>query len=158
MAGLVTYGGHEATDSMNKIWQQLAIATNWPVLVAVFVLSSLGLVSIWADTPADGVRQLVFLGIAVLCMTLFQAVNYQRIGKLSWPFYVFSLLLVLYTVIGSTRGGPDPIPFVHRVNGAYNWIKIGQIGVQPAELVKLGFILVLARYLRFRNNYRTFKG
>jgi hypothetical protein len=62
----------------------------------------------------------------VLCMTLFQAVNYQRIGKLSWAFYVFSLLLVLYTVIGSTRGGPDPIPFVHRVNGAYNWIKIGQ--------------------------------
>ena len=158
MAGLVTYGGNDATDSMNKIWQQLAIATNWPVLVAVFVLSSLGLISIWADTPADGVRQLVFLGVAVVCMTLFQAVNYQRIGKLSWPFYVFSLLLVLYTVIGSTRGGPDPIPFVHRVNGAYNWIKIGQIGVQPAELVKLGFILVLARYLRFRNNYRTFKG
>jgi rod shape determining protein RodA len=143
---------------MNKLWQQLAIATNWPVLVAVAVLSSLGVISIWADTPADGVRQLVFLGVAVLCMTLFQAVNYQRIGKLSWGFYLFSLLLVLYTVVGSTRGGADPIPFVHRVNGAYNWIKIGSIGVQPAELAKLGFILVLARYLRFRNNYRTFKG
>jgi rod shape determining protein RodA len=143
---------------MNRIWQQLAIATNWPVLVAVFVLSSLGLISIWADTPSDGVRQLVFLGVAVLCMALFQAVNYQRIGKLSWGFYVFSLLLVLYTVIGSTRGGTDPIPFVHRVNGAYNWIKLGSIGVQPAELAKIGFILVLARYLRFRNNYRTFKG
>jgi cell division protein FtsW (lipid II flippase) len=147
-----------APDTMNKLWQQLAIATNWPVLAAIAVLSSLGLITIWADTPGDGVRQLVFLGVAVLCMTLFQAVNYQRIGKLSWGFYVFSLLLVFYTVIGSTRGGADPIPFVHRVNGAYNWIKIGAIGVQPAELAKIGFILVLARYLRFRNNYRTFKG
>src|SRR6478672_5756109 len=108
MAGVATFGCQESPDSMNKIWQQLAIATNWPVLVAVFVLSSLGLITIWADTPADGVRQLIFLGVAVLCMTLFQAVNYQRIGKLSWPFYVLSLLLVFYTVIGSTRGGDDP--------------------------------------------------
>ena len=139
---------------MNKLWQQLAIATNWPVLVAVGVLSGLGLLSIWSDTPTDGVRQLIFLAVAVLCMALFQAVDYRRIGKLSWGFYVFSLLLV----IGSARGGADPIPLVHRVNGAYNWIKIGPVGVQPAELAKVGFILVLARYLRFRSNYRTFKG
>ena len=143
---------------MNKLWQQLAIATNWPVLVAVGVLSSLGLISIWADKPTDGLRQLIFLGVAVACMALFQAVDYRRIGKLSWGFYVFSLLLILYTVVGSTIGGPSPVPFVNRVNGAYNWIKVGPVGVQPAELAKVGFILVLARYLRFRSNYRTFKG
>jgi cell division protein FtsW (lipid II flippase) len=143
---------------MNKLWQQLGIATNWPALVAVAVLSALGLLSIWANTPADGLRQLIFLGVAVACMALFQAVDYRRIGKLSWGFYGFSLLLVFYTVVGSTVGGADPIPFVHRVNGAYNWIKVGSMGVQPAELAKIGFILVLARYLRFRSNYRTFKG
>jgi rod shape determining protein RodA len=143
---------------MSKLWQQLAIATNWPVLVAIGVLSALGLMSIWADTPAEGLRQLIFLGVAVACMALFQAVDYRLIGKLSWGFYVLSLLLILYTVIGSTIGGKDPIPFVSQVNGAYNWIKVGAVGVQPAELAKVGFILVLARYLRFRNNYRTFKG
>jgi len=38
---------------MNRLWKQLAIATNWPVLVAVVVLSALGLVSIWAHSLAD---------------------------------------------------------------------------------------------------------
>jgi len=143
---------------MNRLWQQLAIATNWPVLVAAAVLSGLGVLSIWADNPEDGVRQLIYLGVAVICMALFQAVNYQKIGRVAWGFYVLSALLVLYTVVGSTIGGETPIPFVRRVNGAYNWIKCGPLGVQPAELMKVSFILVLARYLRFRSNYRTFKG
>jgi cell division protein FtsW (lipid II flippase) len=127
--------------------------------VAVAVLSSLGLISIWADTPTDGLRQAVFLGIALLCMTLFQAVDYRIIGKVAWGFYVLSLLLVLYTVVGGaleTHG--LPLPGVRNTKGACNWIKFGGFSLQPAELAKIGFILVLARYLRFRNNYRTLKG
>src|SRR4051794_18885627 len=85
---------------MNKLWQQLGIATNWPVLVAVGVLSSLGLLSIWNVGRTDGIRQLVFLGVSVSCMALFQAIDYRLIGKLAWGFYVLSLLLVLYTVVG----------------------------------------------------------
>ena len=144
---------------MNRLWQQLGIATNWPVLVAVGVLSSLGLMSVWAKSPTDGVRHLVFLGVAVVSMALFQAVDYRKIGKLSWGFYVLSLLLVLYTVVGGAleaRGAP--LPGVRNVKGACNWIRFGGFGLQPAELMKVAFILVLARYLRFRSNYRTFKG
>ena len=140
---------------MNRIWQQLAIATNWPVLVAAGVLSALGLVSIYAEDPVDGTRQLVFLGIAVGCMALFQAVDYRNIGRLSWPFYVVSLLLVLYTVVGRSVPG---LPGVRVTKGACNWIRFGGFSLQPAELMKVAFILVLARYLRFRSNYRTFKG
>ena len=140
---------------MNRIWQQLAIATNWPVLVAAGVLSALGLVSIYAEDPVDGTRQLVFLGIAVACMALFQAVDYRHIGRLSWGFYVVSLLLVLYTVVGRSVPG---LPGVRLTKGACNWIRFGGFSLQPAELMKVAFILVLARYLRFRSNYRTFKG
>jgi cell division protein FtsW (lipid II flippase) len=144
---------------MNRLWQQLAIATNWPVLVAAAVLSALGLVSIYAESPKDGPRQLAFLGVAVACMTLFQAVDYRKIGRLSWGFYVLSLLLVLYTVVGAflePRG--LQLPGVRITKGACNWIRFGSFSLQPAELMKVAFILVLARYLRFRSNYRTFKG
>jgi rod shape determining protein RodA len=143
---------------VNKLWQQLAIATNWPVLVAVAVLSGLGVLSIWADSPADGSKQLVFLGVAFAMMLAFQAVNYQIIGRFAWPFYVLSLLLVGYTVVGATIGTLAPLPLVRRVNGAYAWINFGAFSVQPAELVKIAFIMVLARYLRFRSNYRTVTG
>ncbi len=140
---------------MRKLWQQLAIATNWPVLVAVLVLSGVGILSIWAHPKANGPKQLLFLGIALVCMFAFQAVNYLIIGRWAWGFYLLSLLAVSYTVAGSRLS----LPGVTSVNGAYNWIKIGGgLSIQPAELAKVGFVLVLARYLRFGSNYRTLGG
>jgi cell division protein FtsW (lipid II flippase) len=143
---------------MQRLWKQLAIATNWPVLLAAGVLSAVGILTIWATSPADGQKQLVFLGIALACMLAFQVVDYRQLGKLSWPIYLASLVLILYTVLGSAIGGDRPLPGVSRRNGAYNWIAFGSLTLQPAELMKIGFVMVLARYLRFRSNYRTFLG
>ena len=139
---------------MNKLWQQLAIATNWPVLAAVGVLTSLGCLSIWADSRADGIKQLVFLGVGVLAMAAFQAFDYRLIGRVSWGFYVFSLALILYTVLGTKM----TLPFARPIKGQCNWINFGPISLQPAELMKVSFVLVLSRYLRFRSNYRTIFG
>lgn len=149
---------------MNALWRQLAIATNWPVLVAVTVLSSLGVLSVWAVTrfnpSPEWIKQTLFLGVALLCMALFQAIDYRKIGRYAWPFYILGLLLVIYTVIPIThapRG--DQRPFrVPLTNGAYAWINFGVLRFEPAELLKIAFVMVLARYLRYRSNYRTLKG
>lgn len=144
--------------NLNRIWQQLAIATNWPVLVSVLVLAAMGLISIAASDRAtghhDAYRQWIFLGVSLGCMLLFQAVNYQLIGRWGWGLYVISLLLIMYTVIGTKVH----VPGVHNVNGAYAWIKFGPASIEPAEIMKLAFVLVLGRYLRYRSNYRTFAG
>lgn len=146
---------------MRNLWKQLAIATNWPVLVAVAVLTTVGTLSIWADSqtrPGAGAddfrKQLIFLGVSVACLAAFQVVNYQKIGRLSIPFYIVSLGLILYTVVGSQIS----VPFVRRINGAYAWINFGPASLQPAELMKIAFVMLLARYLRFRSNYRTLVG
>src|SRR4051812_41415584 len=139
---------------MNKLWQQLAIATNWPVLAATAVLTSLGVMSIWADSPADGHKQLVFLFVGLLAMAAFQAFDYRLIGRFSWGLYVLSLMLILYTVLGNKIS----LPFAHPIKGQCNWINFGPMSLQPAELMKVGFVMVLARYLRFRSNYRTLVG
>lgn len=153
---------------MNRLWQQLAIATNWPVLAAMVVLVTMGLISIHADdlanptATADAPKQLLFVFVGLGAMIAVQAINYQILGRIAWAFYAISMLLVLYTVIGAARGGQNPLPLVSNVKGAYNWINFTSIGfpfsLQPAELMKISFILVLARYLRFRSNYRTFRG
>jgi cell division protein FtsW (lipid II flippase) len=145
---------------MRRLWEQLAIATNWPVLAAVLILASVGILSIWATDPADGskhdgVKQLVFLGVSLVCMGLFQAVNYQEIGRWAWPFYIFSLMLILYTLVAAKIG---QLPFVHETKGVYAWLSFGPVSLEPAELMKLAFVLLLARYLRFRSNYRTMPG
>jgi rod shape determining protein RodA len=147
---------------MNKIWKQLAIATNWPILVAVIVLSALGLVSIWAHSIADVraqqdvQKQLMFVAIGLTLMFAMQAVNYLQLGRWGWPFYILSLLLLLYTVL---PGMPmRRFLGVVEVHDARLWINLGLLHMQPAELMKVAFCVVLARYLRFRSNYRTLVG
>jgi rod shape determining protein RodA len=56
---------------------------------------------------------------------------------------------------GVPRSGFGSVPVI---KGAHPWIKFGQFSLQPAELTKIAFLMVLARYLRFRENYRTLKG
>src|SRR5688500_11292752 len=143
-----------------SIWQQLGIASNWPVLAAVAVMEFLGSCRIWHYPRADGVKQLVFLGIATVVMLLMQAINYQKVGRWAWGFYIVSLLLLLYTIVPWTHV-PASSQALFRVpyrGGAYAWINMGPMSLQPAELTKIAFILVLARYLRFRSNYRTVMG
>jgi rod shape determining protein RodA len=146
--------------AVRRLWEQLAIATNWPVLVAVSVLASIGVISIWADRDASGgsqgPKQLMFLVIAIVGMFAFQAVDYRRIGRYAWGFYFVSLALLAYTLLPFVRGeGFLRVPYR---GGAYAWINLGFMTLQPAELTKIAFILVLARYLRFRSNYRSLKG
>src|SRR5215212_183965 len=143
-----------ARTDLRKFWQQLAIATNWPVIAAVGVLSFIGVISIWGDAPEDGKKQLFFLFIGLGCMIAFQAVNYMTLARYAWSFYIISILLILYTVVGSVVR----VPGVKNINGAYAWINFGGFSLQPAELLKISFCMVMARYLRFRSNYRTFGG
>src|SRR5215208_2005508 len=147
---------------MNKLWKQLAIATNWPILVAVAVLSALGLVSIWAHSIADPravqdvQKQIMFVAIGVTLMFAMQAVNYIELGRWGWPFYIVSLLLLIYTILpGMPKRGFLGVVEVH---DARLWINLGLLNMQPAELMKVAFCVVLARYLRFRSNYRTIFG
>ncbi|HUB25260.1 MAG TPA: FtsW/RodA/SpoVE family cell cycle protein [Tepidisphaeraceae bacterium] len=135
---------------MRRLWRQLAIATNWPVLVAAAVLSAAGTISIWEQSPEKGARQLVYLGVAIVCLAAIQAVNYTSIGRYAWAFYLFSLALVFYTVAH--------LPGVETVNGASAWINFRVMSLEPSELMKISFVMALARYLRFRSNYRTLTG
>lgn len=142
----------------------MAIATNWPILVAIVVLCIIGTLSVYAKyhwdmslrnaSTVDPAKHMGFLLIGIVVMIGFQAINYLKIGRFAWGFYIGSLVLVLYTGFAPRIG----LPFVPNINGAHAWIRIGPISLQPAELTKVGFIMVMARYLRFRSNYRTFLG
>jgi rod shape determining protein RodA len=135
---------------MRRLWRQLAIATNWPVLVALAVLTAAGILSLWQQSPDMGHRQLIYAAVSVACLAAIQAVSYTVIGRYAWGFYLLSLLLVLYTIAH--------MPGVLTVNGASAWINFRFMSLEPSELMKIAFVLLLARYLRFRSNYRTLTG
>lgn len=149
----------------SRLWSLVA-KVNWPILLAVLFLSFVGLLTIheYADARGESrlagvsLRQLQYLGAGLVLLVGIQFVNYRNIGRGAWVIYVLSFLPLLYTVVGSLKGGENPLPGVYRLNGAYNWIRLGPLSFQPAELMKVAFILALARYLRFRENYRTWLG
>ena len=147
---------------MRWLWKQLAIATNWPVFVAVAIVSSLGITSIWAHSQtdaryaADVRRQLIYVGVGLFCMFMMQLLSYRAIGRWAWAFYILSFLLLIYTVLpGMPKSGPFSVP---PIKGARKWITFGVMSFEPAELMKVSACMVLARYLRFRSNYRMFTG
>ncbi len=140
---------------MNRLWQQLAIATNWPILVASGVLSALGVISMWVYSPANGSKQLGLLALAPASLGAVQEVHYMVLGRWAWGLYIVSLLLVAYTVVSLHV----TVPGVHMIKGASCWITFpGGFQLEPSELMKVSFVMVLARYLRFRSNYRTLAG
>jgi cell division protein FtsW (lipid II flippase) len=138
---------------MRRLWQQLGIATNWPILAAMAVLCLLGIISVWADSPADARKQLAFMAVGMVCLILLQTVSYLYLGQYAWPFYLLGLLLIAYTILPFER-----VPLVREIKGSRAWINLGPLSLQPAELMKIGFCLVMARYLRFRSNYRSLAG
>ena len=127
-----------------------------PIMIGVAILCTLGIVSIYADNEIDGQKQLFFLLIGTGLLLAVQLASYAAIGRLAWAFYLLSIGALLYTVLpGVPSSGFLGVP---TVNGAKAWIEFGIMRFQPAEVTKLAFVIVLARYLRYRENYRSFTG
>jgi len=136
-------------------------------MAAALALTALGLAGIYAatadpgqsfwDTPAA--RQLVWLAAALVVFVLALVPSYTRLARASYALYALSLLALV--VLAVMRRFNLVIPgFIYPTNGAYSWITVPGIGfkVQPAELMKIAFIMSLAYYLRYRKNFRTFRG
>lgn len=107
-------------------------------------LAFFGVVSIWAYSPGEGTRQLLFLLAAFLVMLALQRFPYASLGRIAWGLYLASLLPVAYTVLDRVVH----VPLVWARNDARNWIDLGLFSFQPSELVKIAVVLLLARMLR----------
>jgi rod shape determining protein RodA len=128
------------------------------VVLAVGALATLGVVlqvsirtaarrgSLEATFGFD-TRQMHWYAVGALAAALVLTVPYRAILDRAYAIYALGLgLLAAVFVVGTT------------VNGARRWIDLGPAMVQPSELMKLGVVIVLARYIRFREDQKTLKG
>jgi len=91
-------------------------------------------------------QQLVWSALAAVAMLGMTIPNYRVFCRWSYPVFVFSLALLVVVF------------FFPPVNSATRWIRFGPFGLQPSEFAKVAFVLALARYLMYRENYRRFRG
>jgi rod shape determining protein RodA len=96
-------------------------------------------------------RQAAYLLGGLVLMTLAMVPSYQKLGRLAFPFYG----VVMVALVLLAADAYIDLPLIPVERNTRRWIKIGGLGVQPSEFMKLALIVALARYLRFRTSYRT---
>ena len=79
--------------------------------------------------------------------------NYRRVGPYAIVLYAAMLCLLVFLLIPFV-----PSSIVRARGGARAWIDLGPLDLQPSELMKVAYILLLAWYLRYKKNHRTLKG
>jgi rod shape determining protein RodA len=121
---------------------------------------SSALLRVYNAVGSQTVKQIIYLlsGIGLMFLVLWP--SYQKIGWYAYPLYALVLLLLLLLVVDRflDQWHLPSLPFVPLVRSARRWIELGPFRIQPSEFMKLALVLVLARYLRFRNSYRRWPG
>ena len=130
-----------------------------PVLIVVAItLASLGVVMVASSSiaVAEGqhvgpfhylFRHLVFLGLGIGLCALMMTFELEWFERNAFSLLLFAVILLLLVFAPG---------FGMRINGAHRWIRLGIVGFQSVEAVKLLFVFYLASYLvRQHNAVRT---
>lgn len=121
---------------------------DWWLYLLPILLTAIGIAVITAlfyGTPrvSLAVNQAIYAGIGLVGMLVASRIDYRNWRGLAPLFYIaiFGLLLLVEA-------------FGVSVFGATRWLAIGGFQLQPAELLKLGMIFLLARYFADREEFR----
>ena len=117
------------------------------LVVGLFVLSGIHMrvgyrwVGDWHLTQMSGIA----LGLAAAVVAVL--VPYKALVRHAYLAYAAALLLlVIVLIVGPVR------------KESRRWLSLFGVDVQPSEIMKLVLVLTLARFIRFRDSYKTFRG
>ncbi len=74
-------------------------------------------------------------------------VSYRRLLDHAYVVYAAGLALLLLVQVAGTT-----------LNNARRWLDLGFVLVQPSELMKVVVVVALARYIRWRDDYKRLRG
>ena len=124
----------------------------WSIVAAAIGLVAMGWLAIARVEELTGGsgrflhQQMAYSVIALVVMLLLTIPHYQVLLRFSYGLFLLALFLLVAVYLFPP------------INRAHRWIRVGPIGLQPSELAKVAFVLALARYLMYRDNYRRLRG
>ena len=101
----------------------------------VLILSILGVMIIGSADKSYQSKQLIGLGLGLVCMVVVSLMDYSWLIKFHWIYYVLGILLLIAVRLFGTE-----------VNGAKRWIDIGFFRFQPSDVMKIILIIFFTRY------------
>ena len=129
---------------MIGIDRRLLKNVDWALLGAAALLVALSATTLANLNPGRAgstvaLRQLAWFVIGLLALTIVASIDYRRLVRAAPFFYVVGLAgLVAVFSLGRA------------VSGARRWIALGGFSVQPSELFKIAFVLMLVFMLTSR--------
>jgi len=88
-------------------------------------------------------RQLASLGFGLIVFWLASRINYHHLKKFAGGFLLFSLVLLVLVFVPGIRA---------TYGTSRSWISVAGFSFQPAELVKISFLIYLATWLEAKKD------
>lgn len=147
-------------NQLNKLDKQEAIKRRKKIrnggivtiLILLVIMSLLNMTSVKLETVyLKGIfsikSQYMYMFIGIVCFLGISRLNYKYLQekKIINFLLIISVVSLLGVIIGSKI--PSLRKIVPYVNGAIGWIRIGPFSIQPSELMKLPFIIIMAKFL-----------
>ncbi len=136
-------------------WRRFRAAVDWPLIATMIALCAIGLVNLYSATrgrsnlglnaqvvarhEAKFDTQLEWMVVGVIAFVIATVVDYRALVRVAWVGLGIATGLLLVTRVVGHHVDTSGHGFTYR------WLNIGGFGIQPSELVKLTFVLVLAR-------------
>lgn len=139
-----------------RITMERALNPGILVIASALLLSLIGISAIGTTEPGFAAKHGVYLLVGMAAAAVVAASPWTRpstIERWSPALFVGALVLLLIVI---APGVPESL--VRARNGARRWISLGITDVQPAELAKVAFILMLAALLQRTRSHRTLRG
>lgn len=126
---------------MNKLMKTKFKNTDFILLLLTFICTVFGCVAISSAVKSfDGGGKFVLIqAIAavagIVVMFIISAINYEKYhGYSSFIYALCGMFLIAVLIFGTGRED----------TGSKSWIRFGPIGIQPSEIVKIGFIITFS--------------
>lgn len=136
-------------ENLEKITFKKAAAEyfDWTTFLIVIILVTAGLISVYSATylysatQTTGMsptftKQVISAIIGLLLLILILFLPERFIQAISYPFYGFSIILLIAVLIFGTETA-----------GTKGWLNLGGFSIQPSEIAKLSTIMAIAKRL-----------
>ena len=104
------------------------------VLYGIFSINSA--VTSYDNSTSFVVIQSIAAFVGTIMMLIITLINYKVYGKITKVIYILCILFLVSVLLFGT-GLED--------TGSKSWIRFGPVGIQPSEIVKIGFIITFSK-------------
>lgn len=117
------------------------------VIMSLLNMTSVKLEGVYLRGVSSIRNHYLYMGIGVVLFMITSKINYRNYEKKRVVTFLIltSIILLLGVFIGSKI--PALRKYIPYVNGAIGWIRLGPLSIQPSEMMKLPFIIVMAKLL-----------